>query len=437
MFKKCHRHRLSTLIFTNIQQAREDPENAPVVLWMTGGPGCSSELAVFYENGPWSINEDLTLDETKYGWDRAATLIYVDQPINTGFSYSDDDRDRCYDEDCVANDMLDFLEELWKARPELQGKDFYITGESYAGHYCPAVAYRVFEAVKSGEAKVPINLKGVAIGNGLTVPSIQYGAYAEFAFENNLISEETRDTLNYIYPACRMALEICNGSSYAAECILGVQFCTYTQFAPILIANPGINVYDYRKECIGELCYDFSRMEEFLNLESTRKKLGVGDRWWQACDPGVHEDMMGDWGHSFDQDLVPLLEAGVRIMIYAGDKDIICNWLGNRWWVDALEWSGRDDWLDTFDSEWMVDNEVAGWAAESGPLSFVKVSNAGHMVPMDQPKNALEMIKKFTRGEPLVPPSQLTMRNKAMRGWKYVAARLKEAATKFLVVEEA
>ena len=60
-----------------------------VVLWMTGGPGCSSELAVFYENGPYSINPDLTLSETQYGWDRYHTTVFVDQPINTGFSYSD------------------------------------------------------------------------------------------------------------------------------------------------------------------------------------------------------------------------------------------------------------------------------------------------------------------------------------------------------------
>lgn len=153
-------------------EAREEPETAPVVLWMTGGPGCSSELAVFYENGPWNINEDLSLSETPYGWDRAAHMIYVDQPINTGFSWSEDDRDRCYDETCVSDDMLDFLQALWAARPELEGKDFYVTGESYAGHYVPAVASRVYQASKTGEINTKINLKGLAIGNGLTDPSI-------------------------------------------------------------------------------------------------------------------------------------------------------------------------------------------------------------------------------------------------------------------------
>jgi carboxypeptidase C (cathepsin A) len=73
----------------------------------------------------------LSLEDTKYGWDRKHHTIFVDQPIGTGFSWSEDDRDRCYDEECVGNDMLDFLQAFFEARPDLQGRDFFVTGESY------------------------------------------------------------------------------------------------------------------------------------------------------------------------------------------------------------------------------------------------------------------------------------------------------------------
>lgn len=380
-------------------QAREVPETAPVVLWMTGGPGCSSELAVFFENGPWSINEDLSLKETEYGWDRVAHMIYVDQPVNTGFSYSEDDRDRCYDETCVADDMLDFLQEFFLARPELQGRDFFVTGESYAGHYVPAVSSRVFNAMRAGESRVPINLRGLAIGNGLTDPAIQYGAYADFAMEAGLITEEARDGIAILYPACKLALEACDGLAWAVECLLAVQFCQATQFAPILMINPEVNVYDYRKKCEGPLCYDFSRMEEYLNQPHVRKALGVGKRRWEACSMSVHEDMMSDWGHSFDSVLPEMLEAGVKVMIYAGNKDLICNVLGNRRWVDTLKWSRSDEWAVAENKTWKVDGEKAGTVTEVGPLSFVVVNDAGHMVPMDKPANALDMIQKFVSGK--------------------------------------
>lgn len=386
-------------------EAREEPDTAPVVLWLTGGPGCSSELAVFYENGPWTLDNDLNLVETPYGWDRAAHMIYVDQPINTGFSYSDDDRDRCYDEECVSNDMLDFLQAFFAAIPELQGRDFFVTGESYAGHYVPAVASRVFHATRSGEAKPPIKLAGLAIGNGLTDPAIQYGAYADFALSVDLISQEDRDRVAMLYPACKLALQVCDGLSWAFECLLAVQFCQATQFVPILALNPGINVYDYRKQCEGPLCYDFSRMEEYLNQPEVRKALGVGDRVWEACSMSVHEDMMSDWGHSFDNVLPEILDAGLRVMIYAGDKDLICNVLGNRRWVDALSWSKSTEWPTANNVTWFVDGTKAGVVTEVGPLTFVSVKDAGHMVPMDQAKNALDMIYKFTRGKSLIPPS--------------------------------
>lgn len=388
-------------------ESRTGDEDAPVVVWMTGGPGCSSEMAVFYENGPWNIHKgedgQLQLEETPYGWDNVATMIYVDQPINTGFSYSDNPEDRCYDEECVSNDMLDFMVALLDARPELKNRDLYITGESYAGHYVPAVSYKLFKAIQKDALE--ISLKGLAIGNGLTYPAIQYGAYPDFAYQHGLLSETSRDRMNSLYPACKYALEACDEYSISTECYLAVQFCQALMFTPILVENPDINVYDYRKRCEGDLCYDFSLLNEFLNQDHVKKEFGVPqDMTWEECNMSVHEDMMSDWGHRFDTVLPEMLAAGVRVMIYAGDKDIICNELGNRQWVDALEWERSKEWAQAQNVSWTLESgEDAGIVTQVGPLSFVSVKGAGHMVPMDQGKSALEMITKFVRNEDLVP----------------------------------
>lgn len=123
----------------------------------------------------------------------------------------------------------------------------------------------------------------------------------------------------------------------------------------------------------------------------------------------VHEDMMADWGHSFDSVLPEMLEAGVRVMIYAGDKDLICNVLGNRRWVDSLKWSGSEEWGNARNKTWKVDGKSAGLVTEVGPLSFVVVNDAGHMVPMDQPANALDMLKKFVFGKSVAPDETETL----------------------------
>ncbi|PNG99260.1 Serine carboxypeptidase 3, partial [Tetrabaena socialis] len=166
--------------------------------------------------GPYSINNDTrTLSETKYGWDVFHNMIFVDQPIGTGFSYSkvlarersgvlygsgwlvgdwgsavaatsQDPRDRVYDEKGVAVDMLDFMYEFYRAHPDMLDNDFYVTGESYAGHYVPAVSSAIYRANELGQGPLTIPLVGLAIGNGMTVPAIQFPAYADFALQNNL-----------------------------------------------------------------------------------------------------------------------------------------------------------------------------------------------------------------------------------------------------------
>ncbi|KAF6142956.1 hypothetical protein GIB67_003912 [Kingdonia uniflora] len=82
----------------------------PVVLWLTRGLGCSSELAAFYENGPFNIAKNLSLVLNEYGWDQALSYLYVDQPTKTSFSYSFDNRDLRHNEDGVSNDLYDFLQ---------------------------------------------------------------------------------------------------------------------------------------------------------------------------------------------------------------------------------------------------------------------------------------------------------------------------------------
>ena len=140
-------------------ESRSAPKTDPLVLWMTGGPGCSSEVALFGENGPCSVNADGTgTIRNKYSWNTRANLVYIDQPAGTGFSYGSG---LDHDEAGVARDMYDFLQQLLQAHPALQPLDFYVVGESYAGHYVPAVTHEVWannKALPSGAIR--INLKG-------------------------------------------------------------------------------------------------------------------------------------------------------------------------------------------------------------------------------------------------------------------------------------
>ncbi|KAK8574529.1 hypothetical protein V6N13_034210 [Hibiscus sabdariffa] len=350
--------------FFESRNSKEDP----VVIWLTGGPGCSSELALFYENGPFTIADNI---------------------------YSSDRRDIRHNEDEVSNDLYDFLQAFFAEHPELANNDFYITGESYAGHYIPAFAARVHRGNKAIDG-IHINLKGFAIGNGLTDPAVQYKAYPDFALDMGLITETDYKLINKIVPVCEFAIKLC-GTDGTISCTASYFVCNAI-FSGILARAGDINYYDIRKKCVGSLCYDFSNMETFLNKKSVRDALGVGNIDFVSCSPTVYQAMLVDWMRNLEVGIPALLEDGIKLLVYAGEYDLICNWLGNSRWVHAMQWSGQKEFVASPEVPFVVDGSEAGVLKTHGPLGFLKVHDAGHMVPMDQPKAALEMLKRWTKG---------------------------------------
>ncbi|KAG5145984.1 hypothetical protein JHK84_031527 [Glycine max] len=380
-------HSKAARMFYFFFESRNNKDD-PVVIWLTGGPGCGSELALFYENGPFHIANNLSLTWNDYGWDQASNILFVDQPTGTGFSYSSEESDIRHDETGISNDLYDFLQEFFKAHPEFVKNDFYITGESYAGHYVPALASRVNQGNKQNQG-IHINLKGFAIGNGLTNPAIQYQAYPDFALDNGIITNAEYDNISKLIPGCEQAAKTCvldkNGE---------VQFTNCT----VLIHK--VQYYDIRKKCVGELCYDFGNVEEFLNQKKVKSALGVrDDLQYVLCSTTVHAAMLQDWMRNMEVGIPSLLEDGIKLLVYAGEEDLICNWLGNSRWAHAMEWSGQKAFGTSSTVKFVVDGVEAGSLNSYGPLSFLKVHGAGHMVPMDQPKVALQMLKSWMGGK--------------------------------------
>lgn len=374
-------------------ESRSAPSTDPLVLWLTGGPGCASEVALFYENGPYQFNEDSTLKSNPYSWNQVSNLLYVDQPIGTGFSKGGLHDAKSETE--VAADMAIMLKGFVEQNPEFEGRDFYITGESYAGHYVPAIAhYLEFEA-----EGVKLNLKGIAIGNGLTDPYAQYPAYATFSYENGLISKAWEDVMFGGMKACQgLIYESQHKSADPKLDVAALEFCQI--LADSVIGNPlhpKFNVYDIREPCsTPPLCYDFSQSDTFLNRADVQTVLGVTGRKWVECDKLVHTALLGDWMTNLMPQIGEILDkTEVEVLVYSGDKDWICNWRGGEAWTEACKWGSKNDFNAADYETWNVNGEGAGAMRQFGNLHFLRVFDAGHMVPMDQPEHALEMVKRF------------------------------------------
>jgi len=175
--------------------------------------------------------------------------------------------------------------------------------------------------------------------------------------------------------------------------------CQYGEMIPYTLT--GMNVYDMRKHCPLEffpLCYDFSHVTTFLNDKAVQEQLGV-QKSWSSCNHLVNVLMLTDWMHNLQTLLPDMLADGISTLIYAGDVDFICNWLGNKKWTLKMEWPHKADFNAAEDKPYMLDGEKVGRLRSSNGFHFMQVYEAGHMVPMDQPAVAQQMVNEFLAGQ--------------------------------------
>ena len=176
-----------------------------------------------------------------------------------------------------------------------------------------------------------------------------------------------------------------------AACLNSYILCNIGETTPV--TSTGVNPYDVRVPCgSSQLCYDFSNIDNYLAQDAVREALGIPPRErWTECSKVVDIVMVygGDWMKTFDSHVAEVLESGVRGLIYAGEYDFICNWMGNNAWTTILEWEGGDEFGKAKNTTWVTEKgEEAGSYRSAAGLTFLKVKDAGHMVPRDQPFNS-------------------------------------------------
>mmetsp|Transcript_36822 Transcript_36822/g.33040 ORF Transcript_36822/g.33040 Transcript_36822/m.33040 type:complete len:291 (+) Transcript_36822:500-1372(+) len=261
-----------------------------------------------------------------------------------------------------------------------------MTGESYAGHYIPAISSYI-----ASQQNPKINFQGAAIGNGWVDPISQYPQYAEFAYENKLVGKLEYEGLKAGFAVCDamirnhvpdvLDLEECN---IVMEVILG---------DPL---KPRFNPYDIREKCeVPPLCYNFTLLNDYLAQEKVINALGVKGHSWSQCNRDVHLALLDDWELDLAQNVSYLINNKYEVLVYSGDKDFICNWRGGEAWSNNVNWAHQKEFKDLNYTQWEENGSKFGAFKTIENFTFLRVFDAGHMVPMNQPKAALAMFNKF------------------------------------------
>lgn len=396
-------------LFFYFFESRRNPETDDVMMWINGGPGCSGSFGLLFELGPCNIDVDgLSTNGTKwnpYSWNKEVNIFFLDQPVGVGYSYADFGETVETTED-AAHNVHAFITIFFEVFKQFEGRPLHLASESYGGQYLPVFASEIYDQneIAKAEGRPTINLQSVLIGNGITdISTLYQGRYEiecgtaalEIPFQQ--ISSCVR--MKSALPRCQALMrDGCIDQFDHMNCGTAVAFCD-AQLSTAMWAS-GRNVYDISKPCEGPLCYAGNAIiRDFLDASETRKMLGAESPGaFSLCSDVVGRNFashLDKWAHHTQDYVAALLERDIRVLIYAGTYDWQCNWVANKLWVDKLDWTGRSAYAKESWRSWYVDGEKVGETKNAGPLTFVTVLGAGHMVPHDKPAEAQALVSRW------------------------------------------
>ncbi|KAJ7961688.1 Carboxypeptidase [Quillaja saponaria] len=424
--------------------SERNPSEDPLVLWLNGGPGCSSFDGFIYEHGPFNFEKAKTdeslpqLHLNLYSWSKVSNIIYLDSPAGVGFSYSKNQSDYKTGDLKTAADTHTFLLKWFELYPEFLSNPFFIAGESYAGIYVPTLASEVVKGIEVGTKPI-LNFKGYLVGNGVTDDEIDGNALVPFAHGMGLISDDLYEGEcrgNYYKPLsqnCESKLAKVD-ENIAGLNIYNILEPCYHGSDPITTSNIRLpssfrklgeteKPLPVRKRMFGRAwplrapvrdgivptwpqllngenvpCTDDEVANVWLNNEAVRKAIHTANESvvssWELCTDKI--TFYHDAG-SMIKYHKNLTTRGYRALIYSGDHDLCVPYTGSEAWTRSMGYKIVDEWRP-----WISNRQVAGYTqGYEYNLTFLTVKGSGHTVPEYKPQEALDLYSRFLAGKPL------------------------------------
>ncbi|XP_054795012.1 serine carboxypeptidase-like 40 isoform X2 [Prosopis cineraria] len=361
----------------------------PLLLWLNGGPGCSSlAYGAMQEVGPLRVNSDgKTLHANEYSWNHGV-----------GFSYSNKTSD--YDKNGdkrTAEDNYAFLRNWLERFPEYKSSDFYIAGESYAGHYVPQLAHTILHHNHHPNSTFVINLKGVLIGNAVINDDTDNRGVWDFLASHAIISDHAARDVNKL---CDFSETVSNQSSECRAALAEIEedidnIDIFNIYAPQCIDSNLTSVPKLTSAVI-DPCSEFY-VKAYMNRAEVQEALHANvtklTHHWTLC--GGFE-----WTDS-PSTVLPLLQEfldhSLRVWIFSGDVDGVVPVTSTKYSMEKLNLTVKTAW-----HPWFVKGEVGGYTqVYAGDMRFATVRGAGHAVPSYKPARALSLLIHFLQGIPL------------------------------------
>ncbi|CAH8356413.1 unnamed protein product [Eruca vesicaria subsp. sativa] len=405
-------------LFYYFIKSERNPEEDPLLIWLSGGPGCSSISGLLYENGPLTVKLEVyngtlpSLVSTTYSWTKISSIIYLDQPVGTGFSYSRTQLANKPSDSGGVKLIHEFLHKWLGKHQEFFTNPFYVSGDSYSGMVVPALV----QEISNGNylcCKPPINLKGYVLGNPLTETEIDYNYRVPYAHGMALISDELYESMKRI---CKGEYETVDPSN--TECLKLVEEyhkCIDGLYFAFILTPLCEESKDTSPDCY---TYRYVLTTYWANDESVRRALQIAkvlhmpkvkihyllvineDVWLQES---KEEWVRCYWDMPYTNDIKSSVPyhmnnsiSGYPSLIFSGDHDMYMPFLGTQAWIRSLNYPVIDDWRP-----WMIGDQIAGYTRSyANKMTFATIKGGGH-TPEYKPEESYIMFQRWINGQPL------------------------------------
>ncbi|KAK8045835.1 carboxypeptidase S1 [Apiospora saccharicola] len=378
-------------------EARHSPTTAPLAAWFNGGPGCSSMIGLFQENGPCQFyNGSSEPSLNPYSFNNFANMLYIDQPVGVGFSYGNDSVDSTVS---AAPQVWALLQSFYTQFPQYESRDFGIFTESYGGHYGPEFASYIQVQNAQIAAKnisgEPINLVAVGINNGWFDAKTQYRAYVDYSANNSynqiLSPSQYAEYMDTFDSDCAPAVDACYGGGDQSDdaCSKAQDTCT-EDIENAIISGADFDPYDVRQP--EDDPYPPGQYTGYLAKQSVMDAIGAQTQFTECPTAAFNKfSSTGDNTRSFLSTLSAVVQSGVQVLVWAGDADWICNHMGVAAVADSVDFAGADEFRSKDLQAYKVNGKETGRYKTVGNFTYLQVYAAGHEVPYYQPETALQV----------------------------------------------
>lgn len=391
-------------MFYWLYESSKTGEDVPLIMWLQGGPGGSSTgFGNFEEIGPL----DVDLNSRGTTWLSVASLLFVDNPVGTGYSYVDSLDALTTDVNMIAKDMLVLLESFFMESEwgkKHQNSPFYIFCESYGGKMTTAISDVLYQAIQRGDLQC--NFKGLALGDSWISPIDSMLSWGPYLHTNSIVDKH--------------GLSKINASAYKAlELIKSGQWTEATdQFnkceGVVEEASNGVNFYNILKWGSDERSslvqrsdkpeirilrvFHADKLTTLMNGQ-IREKLKIIPPHvnWGGQSGEVFQHMKGDFMKPIVKTVNRLInETNLQVVVYTGQLDLICCTPGTEKWVETLDIypqfynTSRESIPDP------VTGLTSGFVKTYKNFAMYWILDAGHMAPKDNGNTVLDMVKRVT-----------------------------------------